>query len=372
MTRLIPTVNTEEEERKDSFKSSLVEETAAIMMTAVLWIFYTAVLYESSLVVKGIDVDLPLCAAWKTSGVTVAGREDGICGDALDQLAEPGGLYATRDGTLYVVDRGNHRVMKYTSGGGRNGVQIGDGRGSGPRQLDAPNAVAVDEVTNAVYISDYGNKRIQMWSEGGIGSEVETVLEPLTTNNFFPAEDIQLDPRSNDILYILESWSFRVSRWKLRAKYTDSSFKVFWGTSGFHVDAQQTVYFPVPYLNEVFQWANGRRVSVTGERDSQWNPLNNPSAVVVDSGGGVFIADSENHRIILWELNAPTGICVLGCSATRGNKSDQLAKSKDVTFDSKGNLLVADTENHRVQRFDLFINARCGKYRALLTAVFTH
>lgn len=86
----------------------------------------------------------------------------------------------------------------------------------------------------------------------------------------------------------------------------------------------------------------------------------------------MFIADSKNHRIIRWELNVPQGICIVGCSATRGNQSDQLAEPKDVAFDSKGNLLVADTENHRVQRFDLFMNASCGKYRALLTAVVTH
>ena len=309
-------------------------------------------------------MDLPLCAAWKTSGVTVAGREDGTFGNALNELTAPRGLYATRDGTLYVVDRGNHRVMKYTSSSDRNGMQIGDGRGSGPRQLFFPTAVAVGEATNTVYISDYGNSRIQLWREGGIGARAETVLGSPTMDNFSRAEDIQLDPRSNDTLYTLEVLRSRVSRWKLCAKNMDSSFRLVWDSSGFYVDAQQTVYLAMLYLSEVSKWTNGRHVFVTDRHGSQLNPLNSPYAVVVDSSGGVFIADSKNHRIIRWELNAPQGICIVGCSATRGNQSDQLAKPNDVTFDAGGNLLVADTENHRVQRFDLFMNISCGKYQS--------
>lgn len=34
----------------------------------------------------GADVDLPLCAAWKKEGVTVAGRDDANPGDTLDAL----------------------------------------------------------------------------------------------------------------------------------------------------------------------------------------------------------------------------------------------------------------------------------------------
>ena len=168
-------------------------------------------------------MDLPRCAAWKTSGVTVAGRED--------ELREPLRLYSTRDGTLFVADRRNNRVMKYTSNGGRNGTQIGDGIGSEPRQLFRPTAVVVDEATNAVYISDYGNRRIQLWSEGGLGLNVETVISEVISNNsdtnhFHQADYIQLDPRSSEILHILDEEFRRVLIWRLRAKDFNNSFEV--------------------------------------------------------------------------------------------------------------------------------------------------
>jgi hypothetical protein len=210
--------------------------------------------------VEGVDVDLPLCAAWKTLGVTVAGRED--------TLNEPVGLYATKDGTLYVVDRRNHRVMKYTSNGGGNGTQISDGKGNGSRHLNSPTAVVVDEATNAVYISDYGNSRIQLWSEGGLGPNVETVLGILTSNDtdtsaFPQADDIQLDPGSNHTLYILDAQNARLSRWRFWAKNSESSVEVYRGAMGVHVDGQRNLYVADCYRHEISKWVNGRHVGGT-------------------------------------------------------------------------------------------------------------
>ena len=277
------------------------------------------------------------------------------------------GLYATRDGTLYVVDRYNDRVVKYASTSGQNGTQIGDGRGNGPRQLVAPTAVVVDEATNAVYICDHENSRIQLWSEGGLGPNVETVLGTSTSNDtdtsaFPQADDIQLDPGSNDTLHILDIRNARLSKWKFWAKNSESSYAVYRGAMGIHVDAQRNLYVADCYRHEITKWANGRHVGGTGESASPLNQLKCPSAVVVDSRGNMFIVDSRNHRIMRWEVNATQGACIVGCSTTRGNSTDQLSFPKDVTFDWKGNLLVADTGNNRVQRFDLFINATCGEY----------
>ena len=298
------------------------------------------------------------CASWKTAGVTVAGL--------VDELHEPVGLFATRDGTLYVADRGNHRVMKYTASGSRNGTQIGDGRGSGPRQLDSPNAIVVNEATNAVYISDYGNSRVQVWNEGGTGVNVWTVLGNQSSNSsdrpdFSRADDMQLDPQSNDTLYILDTGKEHVSKWKLSPIDLVSSFRVRERFSGIHVNAEWNVYMADCDGNHILRWPNEQQVAGTSENGSAMNQLNCPSAVVVDAEGHVFIADTNNHRIMLWRLNAAEGVCITGCSATRGNRADQLDTPRDVIFDWEGNLLVADTGNNRVQRFDVSIDLKCGK-----------
>ena len=131
----------------------------------ILIIFIVVSLFPSFVrvfsLVQGME-SVPLhYTSWKTSGVTLAGLDDA--------LHEPVSLYATKDGILYVVDRGNHRVIKYGLSDDRIGTQIGDGRGNRSRQLDSPTTVVVNEAMNAVHISDYGNHRIQLWNKGGSG-----------------------------------------------------------------------------------------------------------------------------------------------------------------------------------------------------------
>ena len=281
-------------------------------------------------------------------------------------MNEPVDLYAAKDGSLYVVDRGNHRVMKYNLNGGMNGTQIGDDRGSGPRQLDTPVSIAVDEEMNIVYISDYGNSRIQLWNDGGRGEMVETVVGGLGQNlsdNDIPhrADDIQLDPLLIEAIYASDSTSNIAWAWLLKEKMVVRRILRLARPMGIYLDSRQSLYVAECVGNKISQWSNLLRIDETPPPGSTPDQFNCSSAVVVDNDGSMFVADTNHHRIVRWEPNARQGVCIAGCSASRGNGANQLAEPRDVTFDWKGNLLVADTGNNRVQRYDLLIDQNCGK-----------
>jgi DNA-binding beta-propeller fold protein YncE len=64
------------------------------------------------------------------------------------------------------------------------------------------------------------------------------------------------------------------------------------------------------------------------------------------------VADSGNGRIMKWTTNYATGgICVVGCTGTRGVATNQLRSPRDLKFDRDGNLYVSDQGNHRIQKF---------------------
>ncbi|MBI1797400.1 MAG: SMP-30/gluconolactonase/LRE family protein [Candidatus Eisenbacteria bacterium] len=77
----------------------------------------------------------------------------------------PNNLTLSPDGTvLYVAEQLGNRVSMYTTGGAFLG-SWGTG-GSGPGQFNQPFGIATD-VTGNVYVSDYGNNRVEVFSPSG-------------------------------------------------------------------------------------------------------------------------------------------------------------------------------------------------------------
>ncbi|CAF5116549.1 unnamed protein product, partial [Rotaria sp. Silwood1] len=66
--------------------------------------------------------------------------------------------------TLYVADYGNNRVMKWTIGATQGSVVAGSASGvagSTTQLMNQPADVALDPSETYLYVSDYGNHRIQ-------------------------------------------------------------------------------------------------------------------------------------------------------------------------------------------------------------------
>ena len=64
----------------------------------------------------------------------------------------------------------------------------------------------------------------------------------------------------------------------------------------------------------------------------------------------IYMADSENHRIMCWSLGSKEGRIVIGGNG-RGTESNQFRCPTGLTFDIDNNLYVVDCDNHRIQRF---------------------
>ena len=93
-------------------------------------------------------------------------------GKLIAEWRGPGsGFYGPRriaigpDDSVYVMDQGRTRVVKFSPDGQ---VQTVWGtKGSGDGQFDDPASVAVDPMTNKVYVADPRNKRIQVFDSDG-------------------------------------------------------------------------------------------------------------------------------------------------------------------------------------------------------------
>jgi DNA-binding beta-propeller fold protein YncE len=93
-----------------------------------------------------------------------------------------------------------------------------------------------------------------------------------------------------------------------------------------------------------FRWAYGS--GGTGLSN-----LKRPSGITVDPvGGRILVADTANSRIV--SLDRATGARLEILPIARGTSPGQIVAPEDVAVDAAGHVWIADTLNHRVERFE--------------------
>jgi sugar lactone lactonase YvrE len=74
--------------------------------------------------------------------------------------------------------------------------------------------------------------------------------------------------------------------------------------------------------------------------------FDNPRGLAVDTGGNIFVADTDNGRI---EKFSPNGTYITSIG-TKGAGYGQLGEPNGIAIDRTGNIYVADVRDHRVQK----------------------
>jgi uncharacterized protein (TIGR03663 family) len=85
-----------------------------------------------------------------------------------------------------------------------------------------------------------------------------------------------------------------------------------------------------------------------GERGSGKGRFDEPRCLWVDSEGSIYVADTKNHR---WQKFDKTGKPLLSVGK-QGSGAAEFKEPMGIAVDDSGNVYVADTWNHRIQKFD--------------------
>lgn len=219
-----------------------------------------------------------------TGGVisTIAGKNslgEGFSGDGgaatEARLSSPLGVAVDRNGVVYVVDRGTHRVRKISADGkistvaGNGGATFsGDGLPGTSSSLNRPTGVAVDTAGN-LYIADTANNRIRkvlldgtMITVAGTGNAgYSGDLGPATRADLKQPCGVAVDSAGN--LYIADTDNSRIRR----------------------VSAQGTITTIA---------GNGRHAYAGDGGLATSGSLFFPISVAVDAAGNVYVADTQN------------------------------------------------------------------------------
>ncbi|UJR16574.1 hypothetical protein I4U23_003475 [Adineta vaga] len=84
---------------------------------------------------------------------------------------------------------------------------------------------------------------------------------------------------------------------------------------------------------------------------SALNQINHPYGLFIPANSDIlYIADSDNQRVLKWLPNATSGLIVAGGQG-KGWNITQLNNPREVCIDRDENIYVADSGNYRIQRF---------------------
>ena len=101
-----------------------------------------------------------------STATLVVGSPSATPGNDTESLNTPYGLFLDETHSLlYVVDRGNHRVQRFTLGNA-TGITVagGNGAGTAANQLNGPTTIIVSSRDGSYYICDVKNNRVQKWA----------------------------------------------------------------------------------------------------------------------------------------------------------------------------------------------------------------
>jgi DNA-binding beta-propeller fold protein YncE len=92
----------------------------------------------------------------------------------------------------------------------------------------------------------------------------------------------------------------------------------------------------------------GVPVLAFGKRGSGDGEFETPTGVAVDAQGNIIVVDTENHRVQVFDGQGKFQFAF----GKRGSAHGEFYKPSHVDIDAKGRLFVSDTGNNRIQIFD--------------------
>lgn len=274
---------------------------------------------------------------------TVAGTgQKGYAGDGGAALQAtfnlPHELRFDAAGDLYVVDMTNHAVRKIDmksgvittiAGNGKPGY-AGDGGPARESQLKQPHSIQFGP-DGSLYICDIGNhviRRVDMKS--GVISTFAGVGRPGPTPDGSPITGTPLNgPRSLDFDKAGNLW--------LCTREGNQVFKFDLATGKIHHIA-----------------GTGKKGLTGNGGPAKEATLSGPKGIAIDGAGNAWLADCESHTIRMVE--AATGnIHLIAGNGQKGNGGDgdplkcEMARPHGVYVDADGGIYIGDSESHKVR-----------------------
>ena len=294
-------------------------------------------------------------AATSTTASAVYGQAGAFTTAAIsatssDSLSSPRGVAADANGNIYVADRDNNRVLFFPFGQstatrvyGQGGSFTTNAAGLSAGSFTTPNRVTIDSA--GLYVSDAGNNRVlffpgtsttptRVYGEGGSFTSSTFNASGINADSLGSTRGIAVDAAGN--VYIADAGNNRVLFYPAG---TTTATRVY-GQNG---------SFTTGLVNNT----GGVAGVISAES------LNQPNGLRLDTAGNLYVADQSNNRVLMYPAGQTTATVVYGqggsfATGTANNggvSASSLNIPSNLALDGGNNLYVAESNNNRVLFF---------------------
>jgi uncharacterized protein (TIGR03663 family) len=241
----------------------------------------------------------------------------------------------------------------------------------------------LQEYTNLAYYGSQPTKQALDAPIVLVGPPNDTKVRPFLGNNYYwferrliwwPMEEYK-DWTPSKILAILRDPAKRREWWNIffYRKYPRSTDDWYYKDPFYFCVRKDVInqlwdygVGPAPIELVEDPYAKGKRevpaTLIWGSQGKGNGQFQDPRGIAVDQAGNVYVADSGNHRIQKFDSNGK----LITQWGSEGDGPGQFKEPWGIAVDAEGDVYVADTWNHRVQKFDAEGNflLQWGGYRS--------
>jgi len=288
---------------------------------------------------------------------TIIGMADGTADEFSRGFSSPDGIAFDSSGNLWVSDNGNHRILRFSNPATNNQADLVIGQpglyddglnfqngGTTVNKIQEPSGITFDSSGN-LWLADTANNRILRFSTPFTnlqGADLVLGESSFTGSDGAGCSTTGFDGQGPEHLTFDSSGNLWVS---------DTS-------------NSRVLKFTTPFTNNQVASVVLGQTGFTSCNSNQGNEsttaldqMAGPRGLDFDSSGNLWVADSDNNRIIRFSTltTGASADLVLGQSSntaiSSGTSNVKLKGPNALEFDSSGNLWVADESNSRILKF---------------------